>query len=62
MIILPYIKDNRFILGLGIGILISAFLLSFNPNKNVSKLDVEKKARNMGMMYPEEIKAFFNNK
>lgn len=56
-----YIKDTRFLTGLGVGIVITALLLSLNPSYNLSKLEVEKKARNMGMKYPDEIKAYFNN-
>lgn len=56
-----YIKDTRFLTGLGVGIVITALLLSLNPSYKLSKLEVEKKARNMGMKYPDEIKAYFNN-
>lgn len=56
-----YIKDTRFLTGLGVGIVITALLLSLNPSYKLSKLEVEKRARNMGMKYPDEIKAYFNN-
>jgi hypothetical protein len=28
---------------------------------SISKYEVEKKAHDLGMMYPDELKAFFNN-
>ncbi len=56
-----YIKDTHFLTGLGVGIVITALLLSLSPSYKLSKLEVEKKARNMGMKYPDEIKAYFNN-
>lgn len=35
--------------------------MNFNIKSKISKVEVEKKAHEMGMMYPEEIKAYFQN-
>lgn len=56
-----YLKDTKFITGLGVGIIITALILSISPNYKLSKLEAEKMARSMGMKYPDEIKAYFNN-
>jgi hypothetical protein len=33
---------------------------TFSKN-SISKYEIEKKAHDFGMMYPDEVKAFFNN-
>ncbi|WP_057978179.1 hypothetical protein [Caloramator mitchellensis] len=55
------IKDRNFLLGLGIGIVITAILMSFTTTKNMTNQQIEIKARELGMKYPDEIKAFFEN-
>lgn len=58
--IFTYLLDKKFVLGLGIGIILSAILMTaFTPN-NITKYEIERKAQELGMMYPDEIKAFFN--
>ncbi len=59
--IFKYLLNKNFVLGLGIGIIISALLMSTFSIKNISKLEIERRASELGMMYPDEIKAFFNN-
>ena len=49
-------------MGLGIGIILSALLMSIYSPKNISKIEIETMAHDLGMMYPDEVKAFFNNK
>lgn len=39
--------------------LISALLIIVIPPAGYSKTDVEKAARDMGMIYPDEVKAMF---
>jgi hypothetical protein len=34
-------------------------MFNYSPN-NISKRTIEQKARELGMMYPDEIKAFFD--
>ncbi|EYE88812.1 hypothetical protein Q428_06135 [Fervidicella metallireducens AeB] len=51
--------DKNFLIGLGIGLILSTLVLySYGPT-NLSKATIEKKAREMGMKYPDEIKAYF---
>lgn len=55
-------SNRSFVVGLGIGIIIASLVLSlYNPSK-VSDAQVEKRAREMGMKYPDEIKAYFDTK
>lgn len=56
-----YLSDKKFILGLGIGLIISAVLMSSVKSNNISKYEIERKAQELGMMYPDDVKAFFNN-
>lgn len=54
-----YLTDKNFLLGLGTGLIVSTLVLySYGPI-NLSKATIEKKAREMGMKYPDEIKAYF---
>lgn len=34
--------------------------MSTFPSNNISKYEIEIKAKELGMMYPDEIKAYFN--
>ncbi|MEF9952027.1 MAG: hypothetical protein RR840_04970 [Clostridium sp.] len=36
-------------------------MIFIGPSPKVSDLEVEKRAYDLGMKYPDEIKAFFNN-
>jgi hypothetical protein len=54
------LTDRNFLLGLGIGIVIATTIMfSYSPN-NISRRTIEQKAKDLGMMYPDEIKAFFD--
>lgn len=55
------ILDRKFLLGLGIGLVISALLMLSFPPSGLSKADVEKAARDMGMVYGNEVKAMFDS-
>ena len=35
--------------------------MSTFSTKNISKFEIETKAHDLGMIYPNEVKAFFNN-
>lgn len=54
--------DKKTILGIGIGFVISAVLLMSMPQNKISKSEIEKMARGMGMVYPNEIKALYDDK
>lgn len=60
-LLLRHFNDKNFLLGLGVGLIIASLLMNFNIKSKISKVEVEKKAHEMGMMYPEEIKAYFQN-
>lgn len=49
-------------IGLGIGILLCTIVLYLYAKPRMSDFYIEKKARSMGMVYPEEVKAYFENK
>ncbi len=44
-------------MGLGIGLIVAVLLMTFFTNVGLSDYELEKRARDLGMMYPEEIKA-----
>ncbi|QCX32331.1 hypothetical protein FDN13_00710 [Caloramator sp. E03] len=52
-------KDSNFLLGLGVGIMISTLILSSFSYSQIPKYKIEMMARKMGMIYPDEIKAYF---
>lgn len=50
---------REFLLGLGIGLIAASLILAPNSfKKNMSKTDIEKAARSMGMIYKNEIKSY----
>jgi Na+-transporting methylmalonyl-CoA/oxaloacetate decarboxylase gamma subunit len=52
--------DGKTIMGIGIGFVISALLvLAFQP-AGLSKAKIEKAARDMGMVYKDEMKALYD--
>jgi hypothetical protein len=53
------VLNKKFIIGLGVGMVISALLIMAVPPAGYSKGDVEKAARDMGMIYPDDVKAMF---
>lgn len=44
-------------IGIGAGLIIAAFLMSFMPGKKLKNSDIENRARGLGMKYPSEMKA-----
>lgn len=59
--IIKYLRNRDFVLGLGVGMILAAIILwSYIPS-NVSDSYVEKRAHEMGMKYTYEIKAYFND-
>lgn len=57
-----YLKNNDFVLGLGIGIVIATLLMLTYSYNNIPKYKIEKMARDLGMLYPDEIKSYFEKK
>ncbi|RBP46745.1 hypothetical protein [Garciella nitratireducens] len=49
------------ILGMGVGIVLTCVLLFPFYKKEPSPAEIEKKARNMGMIYEDEIRGFPQN-
>lgn len=54
------VTDKKFILGLGVGFLISAVLILAQPPAKISKAEVEKMAKDMGMVYLDDVKALYS--
>lgn len=53
--------DGRFILGIGLGIILACILLSPFYGKKLSAMEIEARARSMGMVYEDEIRAISGN-
>ena len=51
------LKDGRFFIGLGIGLIIGVILMMSIPEKELAPREIEMRARAMGMVYEDEIKA-----
>lgn len=47
-------------MGIGIGLMIMSLIIILFPSMFFSDYEVEKKAREMGMKYPDEIRALEN--
>ena len=50
------IIDNKFLLGVGIGMLIATLIMTLASGASMSKSEIEMKAREYGMKYPSEVK------
>jgi hypothetical protein len=55
------ITDGRFIMGIGIGILFTLLFINSFSAPDLSPLEIETRARAMGMIYKDEIKAISDN-
>jgi hypothetical protein len=55
------ITDGRFIMGIGIGILFTLLFINSFSAPDLSPLEIETRARAMGMIYEDEIKAISDN-
>ncbi|QXE20293.1 hypothetical protein [Clostridium sp. 001] len=52
-----FFSDRKILIGIGIGILITTFIMSgVKIQYQMSKGQIEDKARSMGMHYPDEMK------
>lgn len=56
------VTDKKVIMGIGIGVIITSILVIAAPSPAPSKDVVEKMAKDMGMIYKDEIKAMYNTK
>ena len=57
---LNLLKDRKVLVGIGIGMILTSLVaLGFNKTAYMSDLEIEEKARTMGMHYEDECKAFF---
>jgi len=56
------IKNKKFLIGFGAGLIISAILMSFMPGRKMNISDIENRARSLGMKYPTEMKAIEGGK
>ena len=54
-------SKKDFILGFGVGIIITTILMLSYVPRNVPKHIIETKAKELGMKYEEDIKAYFKN-
>lgn len=55
--IFEFLSDKKLLVGIGIGIIISAVIMTgVKINYNVSETEIYKKAKNMGMDYPDNFK------
>lgn len=48
-------SGSRFLIGLGAGLIIGASLMTLVSSPELSDGEVEKAARDMGMIYPDEV-------
>ena len=54
-----FLRDSRVLIGIGIGIIFTTLIfVGFNKTDNISSNQIEEKARNLGMVYPSELKVF----
>lgn len=57
MLLIDFLSDRKLLIGIGIGIVMATFVMvGTKINYQMSKTQIEDKARGMGMIYPEETK------
>ncbi|CAB1242115.1 hypothetical protein ACFHWD_05900 [Clostridium sp. MT-14] len=55
--VFDFLSDRKLLIGVGIGILLATFIMSgVKIQYQMSKSQIEDKARSMGMQYPDEMK------
>lgn len=61
MKVLDFFSDRKMLLGIGIGIIFStSIMLAAKLNYQMSRSQIEQKARGIGMQYPEDMKVINN--
>ncbi|QBD85161.1 hypothetical protein EQG73_08020 [Clostridium tetani] len=54
---ISFFYDRRLLLGIGIGLVMGIIsMMGVKINYNLSDYEIEKRARSMGMKYPQEVK------
>lgn len=48
-------------MGIGIGLIVATLLMLTYAPRNIPKYQIEKMAKDLGMKYDDEIKAYFKN-
>lgn len=55
--LLDFLSDRKILIGIGIGMIMSTFIMAgVKIDYEMSKSQIEDKARGMGMVYSEEVK------
>ena len=56
--IFDFFSDRKILLGIGIGLLLGALIMVVNvkPSKPISNLEIENRARGLGMDFPGDFK------
>lgn len=55
--LLDFLSDRKILIGIGIGMIMSTIIMAgVKIDYEMSKSQIEDKARGMGMVYPEEVK------
>lgn len=49
--------DGRLLIGIGAGLIIASVCMTSFPKRELSAIEIETRARAMGMIYEDEIKA-----
>ncbi|MBE6065286.1 hypothetical protein [Clostridium cochlearium] len=58
---ISFLSDRKLLLGIGIGIVMGiTSMIGVKINYNLSDYEIEKRARSMGMKYPEEVKVIID--
>lgn len=59
-VILNYLTDRKILIGIGIGIIIGVvFMFGYKYENSMSDAEIQKKARDMGMIMKDEAKSIF---
>ncbi|AYD40666.1 hypothetical protein D4Z93_09035 [Clostridium fermenticellae] len=57
MLLIDFFSDRKLLIGIGIGIVAATFvMLGTKVSYQMSRAQIEDKARGMGMIYPQEVK------
>ncbi len=55
---LEFFKDNKILMGIGIGLILGVILMfNYHYKNSLSDYEIEQRARELGMVYENEVKA-----